>query len=460
MDARSANGHGRSGGRSARAVAVVVGGVLAATVAALSYAGPAAGQDGWTSTECGTYSGEGCAPTGERVDLTRPSFSDPTRVTNPWFPIARLRAAVLLGEEEGQPFRSETTLLPATGVVVWDGRRVNVLLSQYTAYRNGRIEEVAIDRYAQADDGSVWYLGEDVVDYKDGTIETTEGTWLAGREGPPAMIMPAHPKVGDVFRSENVIGIVFEEIRIEQVGKPLAGPHGPVADGIVAAELHLDGTREQKIFAPGYGEFSTGYGRNIEALALAVPADALAEPPPAQLEALTTGAEGMLGSVRAGDWKGAAATLGRMNAAWAGLGPRQQPPLVAARLNDSLQALGRAVRARKPGRAAQSAIDTTQSILDLTLRYRSPAEVDRHRFELWCRQVMVDAAAHDRRGVRGDVATLEWIRDRFAATLDPAERNDLDMRLRALRAAADAEHLPAAADHAARLIGQLRRMTR
>src|SRR6266480_5124515 len=46
------------------------------------------------STPCGTYDGRGCAPARERVDLTTPTFSHPTRITNPLFPIARLRSAV------------------------------------------------------------------------------------------------------------------------------------------------------------------------------------------------------------------------------------------------------------------------------------------------------------------------------------------------------------------------------
>ena len=104
------------------------------------------------------------------------------------------------------PFRSETTLLPYTGVVVIDGQPVEVLLSQYMAYLDGRITEVALDRYAQADDGSVWYLGEDVYDYEDGTVVVTEGTWLAGRDGPPAMIMPGDPQVGQVFRPRTDTG--------------------------------------------------------------------------------------------------------------------------------------------------------------------------------------------------------------------------------------------------------------
>ena len=164
----------------------------------------------------------------------------------------------------------------------------------------------------------------------------------------------------------------------------------------------------------------------------------------------------MLGSVRADDWEAASATLRRMNDAWKSLRAKRQLPLIEARLDSSLQTLGRAVRARKPARAGQAAIDVAQSVLDLSLRYRSPVEIDRARFELWCQQVLEHAAARDRAGVRGDIATLEWIRDRFASTLDRSQAADIDGRLRALRAAADAGQLAAAGDHAARLIGRLR----
>jgi hypothetical protein len=108
-----------------------------------------------TPLACGTYSGRGCALASARVDLKIPSFSNPTAVTNPLFPISRLRSALLLGHVDGRPFRTETTLLSTTATVAWSGRRVRVLLSQYMAFLDGRLQEVAIDRYAQADDGSV-----------------------------------------------------------------------------------------------------------------------------------------------------------------------------------------------------------------------------------------------------------------------------------------------------------------
>ena len=410
----------------------------------------------FSPTECGTYSGRGCAPPSQRVDLRMPSFSNPAAIDNPLNPIAKLRSVVFLGEVEGESFRSETTLLPGTRTIAWAGRKVRTLASQYMAWRGGEIEEAATDWYAQADDGSVWYLGEDVFDYANGTVATTEGTWRAGREGPAAMITPADPRVADVYRPENVIGIVFEEVQVKAVGRTVAGPRGPVKGAYIASELHLDGTREDKYFAPGYGEFRTGGRGSLEALAVAAPTDAIDGPAPAELERLSVGAQGMLGSAQAEDWEAVAATLRRMRSAWNGVRADHPPPLLADETEAALDRLARAAAARQPVRTGLAATDVAEASLDLMLRHRPPVEIDRARFELWADRVLLHAAARDTGAVNGDVAAMEWVRDRFAHTLGRAEGRELDARLRDLRAATDARNLPAAADHAARLAARLR----
>jgi hypothetical protein len=77
--------------------------------------------------------------------------------------------------------------------IEWNGQRIEALQSQFLAFLKGRITESAIGLYAQADDGSVWYFGEDVVDYEKGHAATTDGTWVVGVNGPGAMIMLATP---------------------------------------------------------------------------------------------------------------------------------------------------------------------------------------------------------------------------------------------------------------------------
>ncbi len=99
------------------------------------------------------------APESERVDLEMPTFSDPTNITNPLFPVSSQDSVLMLGHVDGKPFRTEVTLLPETQIIEWEGQRVETLVSQYNAFLDGRIQEVAYDYYAQADDGSVWYFG-------------------------------------------------------------------------------------------------------------------------------------------------------------------------------------------------------------------------------------------------------------------------------------------------------------
>ncbi len=428
---------------------------LAAAVAAVLLVNPTAG----AADGCGTNTGRGCAPASKRVDLAVPSFSNPTVIDNPLFPISDLHSVLLLGHVDGKPFRTETTLLPQTESVEWRGQQIEVRISQYMAYLNGQINEVALDRYAQADDGSVWYFGEDVFDYEHGTVALTEGTWLAGRDGPPAMIMPGHPNVGDVYRTENAPGIVFEEVTVDSVGKTVDGPLGPVPGAAVVKELHSDGTTERKLFASGYGEFRTSGGGDLEALALAVPKDALPGLPSPELTTLTTGAGAVLEAARLGDWVGAATTTDHMEAAWKVLRSSEPPPKpVAALVTRSLRALRDAVRAHDATQSARVAVALGQSALDLELRHRPPSEIDVARFELWTQQLRIDAATRDRRAVAGDVATLEWIRDRFPAGIGPDARAEIDARLRDLRVATDAGNLPTAADHAARLGARMRHL--
>lgn len=92
-----------------------------------------------------------------------------------------------------------------------------------------------------------------------------------------------------------------------------------------------------------------------------------------------------------------------------------------------------------------------QAALDLELSYRPPAAIDRARFDLWLRQVVVDASARDRSSVSSDLATLEWIRDRIAYTLDSVAVTRIDTGLEKLRDHVVDRDLPAASRTASTL---------
>ena len=391
------------------------------------------------------------APESQRVDLAEPTFSDPTAVTNPLFPIRELQRVILLGTVDGLPFRSETTLLTETKPIEWNGRTVETLVSQYAAFSDGRINEVALDWYAQADDDSVWYLGEDVFNYEAGVVADTGGTWQAGREGPAAMIMPGNPQVGDVYRPENAPGVVFEEVTVNLIDRTVHGPLGPIEGAIVTQELHMDGTTEGKIFAPGYGEFLTGAGGDLEAAALAVPLNALGGPVPEDLASLSSAARQILGVSQINDWSTATASLDSALAAWGTYRTGNLPRLLEAQMSSAMVELVAAVDAQQPAETGQAAIGVAWAALDFELQHRPVTEIDLALFDLWAARVGLDAVAGDPANVVGDVATLEWIRDRFIQTLSSADAERINALLADLRTAAGGEDLGAAANKAAQL---------
>lgn len=420
-------------------------GLVVALAGGCDGGGDGGGGGSEATSDCGLEEGAKCAPESQRVDLAKPSFSKPTEITNPLFPTATLNQVIQLGEEGGDPVRVEVTLLPTTKSIEWDGQTVTTIVRQFIAYSGLRVVEVALDYFAQADDGSVWYFGEDVFNYEDGVVADMGGTWLAGKDGPAGMIMPAQPKAGDVYRPENIPGVVFEEVTVKAVGETVEGPRGPVAGGISIQEHLMENTFESKSFAPGYGESRIEAEDELIRVALAVPVDALSGSPPAELRALANGAGAIFEAAGKGDWAAAADSFESLGSAWRVFEATDVPDLLGAQVLEALNRLDAGVKARDTTATRQTALDLIRAGLDLELRHLPPATIDLGRLGAWARQVLVDAAADAADAVLSDVAILETIRDRVVHTLDAAGAERLKGSLADLRRAADEEDPSAAA---------------
>jgi hypothetical protein len=395
------------------------------------------------------------APADQRVDLEMPTFSNPAEVTNPLHPTARVPSVLMVGTVDGKEFRTEVTTLPGTRIIEWGGQRVETVVSQYVAYLDGRIHEVAYDYYAQADDGSVWYFGEDVFNFEGGAIADTHGTWIAGKDGPAAMIMPGDPSVGDTYRPENVPGLVFEEVTVKSVDQPLEGPLGTINGGLIVEELHMDGTYEDKTFAPGYGEFYTAGGGDVEALAMAVPTDATSSSVPEDLATLSSRSMDVFEVARTGEWSAASAAANDVAAAWDAFHGAEIPRMIEPRMDRSVRTLVATVEARDSERASQAAIDTARWGYDLQLQHRAVAEVDGARFDLWAAQLILDAEAGNADGVHADLFSIDYVRDRIQHTWSEQDGARINLLLEELQGAVSDEDLKSAADLAGQLRGLL-----
>lgn len=443
-------------GRVRRTLSVVFGTVVVLSAAcgrdAATVSAPAQAEcvnvvdeSGKTTDECLPV-----APDSERIDLAAPIFSKPTPITNPLHPTSAVSQVIMGGQVDGKPFRTEVTLMPGTKPIQWHGKPVDTAIIQYVAYLDGRIHEVAMDWYAQADDGSVWYFGEDVFNFEDGKVADTKGTWVASDETPAAMIMPAKPAVGNVYRPENAPEVVFEQVRVEKIDQTVPGPRGEISGAIEVMELHMDGTSEGKVFAPGYGEFSTGTpGGDVEAVSLASPTDSRQGPAPAEFGALSGTVVGVFDAVTTASRDRAEQASTAFAQAWDAALTKGIPPQMKSQMNVDIDALESALDEGDWRAAESAALRVSQNELDLRLLNQPVIDVDLARLALWARQLPVDVKAEDPGLVLADVAALDRVWERTRTGLqDPAA---VDAAMRRLRQAADAEDLPAVGGAAAAL---------
>jgi hypothetical protein len=180
-----------------------------------------------------------------------PKFSHPREITNSYLPLALLKQDVLENNSE----RVERTTKPDVHKVFKiDGQTVDALAVEDREFAAGKLKEVTLDYFAQADDGTVYYLGEDVDEYTVGKVTGHSGAWLLGRDTKkPGVLMPALPKVGDQFRPEDVPNITWEVDEVISISETVTTPAGTWAHCVRIREKTSDGDTEYKFYAPSVG---------------------------------------------------------------------------------------------------------------------------------------------------------------------------------------------------------------
>lgn len=186
-------------------------------------------------------------------------FSHPRDIDNVYLPLAKLKQDILEGSEDGKKTRVERTLKPEVHKTFKvAGQTVESLGMEDRIFVGGLLEEVALDYFAQDDAGTVYYLGEDVDEYdENGKLakhNPPEDAWLTGKDTPvPGVIIPAHPKVGDQFKSEDVSDKIDETDEVVAVGETTTVPAGKFENCVKIKETLADGSVEFKLYAPGVG---------------------------------------------------------------------------------------------------------------------------------------------------------------------------------------------------------------
>jgi len=211
-----------------------------------------------TKRDDAAAAGEQRAARAKKV-LAGVKFSHPRDIDNNYLPLAKLKQDLIEGSEDGKKTRVERTLKPEVHKIFKvAGQKVDSLCMEDRIFVSGVLAEVALDYFAQDDAGTVYYLGEDVDEFDEhGKLaqhNPPDDAWLTGKDTPvPGVIIPAHPKVGDKFKSEDVSDKVDETDEVVAVDEITTVPAGKFEHCVKIAEQIPGEGLEYKFYAPGVG---------------------------------------------------------------------------------------------------------------------------------------------------------------------------------------------------------------
>jgi hypothetical protein len=196
------------------------------------------------------FAGAGAAAPAEAI-----RFSNPRQIDNPYLPLTKFSRCELRGQEEGTRERVVRRLLDRTMPFEFGGRTVRAVVIEDRAFEDGELVERTLDYFAQSDEGTVYYVGEDVDNYRNGKVVNHEGSWMYGRDTSKlGVAMPAGPRVGDRWRFEDVPGITVESDRVVSKLSHVRVRGKTYRDVIrVRERLHPQKEIEYKLYARGTG---------------------------------------------------------------------------------------------------------------------------------------------------------------------------------------------------------------
>jgi len=192
-------------------------------------------------------------------DSSLPQGSDPvnldpadftTEIDNPYWPMTPGNRWVSRSSEERIVVEVTDRRKTVTG-----GIEAAVVRDTVTD-NNGDLVEVTDDWYAQDRDGNIWYLGEDVKDYKGGKVVSTGGSWEHGVDGAVAGIaIPADPQRGVTYRQEYYEGEAEDRAEVLSVDARVIVPAGEFEGCLQTSDTTPlePGVEERKYYARGVG---------------------------------------------------------------------------------------------------------------------------------------------------------------------------------------------------------------
>ena len=171
-------------------------------------------------------------------------------ITNPYLPLTPGSRWVYQSADGKK--RTEVVVQRETLVILG----ITATVARETVTVDGVLAEDTFHWFAQDKDGNVWYLGEDVKNYKDGNVVDNVGSWKAGVKGAhPGYAMLAKPGVGRAYRQEFFKGEAEDLARVIAIDGKQTVKFGAFESLVVTKEwTPLEAANiENKYYASGVG---------------------------------------------------------------------------------------------------------------------------------------------------------------------------------------------------------------
>jgi hypothetical protein len=190
--------------------------------------------------------------------ITPTDFTDaagnPNGIDNPYFPLRPGTTFVYQRTTKaGEIEREEVRVTNQKKTIQFQpGKAVTATVVRDEVTIDGKLAELTFDWFAQHDNGTVWYFGEDATEFPSGS---KAGSWEAGVNGAkPGRIMLADPRVGDAYRQEFAPGVAEDAAEVKSVTAQVTVPYGRFSRVLQTRDFScLEPGAEDKYYAPGVG---------------------------------------------------------------------------------------------------------------------------------------------------------------------------------------------------------------
>jgi hypothetical protein len=196
-------------------------------------------------------------------DFEAAKFSDPTNIDNKYFPMTPGMQSVFEGLTEEGGRQIPHSIIFTTTDLTKEIMGVNTVVAYIVDYSDGNLVEAEIAFYAQADDGTVWFMGEHPEVYEDGVMVEAP-TWIPGFKGAqPGIVMKAQLELDQPSYGQGWGPAVnwTDRGRVVGMGEQTCVPVDCYDDVLILEEFNQSepDAIQVKYYAPGVGNVRVGW---------------------------------------------------------------------------------------------------------------------------------------------------------------------------------------------------------